>query len=413
MNATGTLVEHRLLRLRENPRLQRLAGGVILVVLLVYCLGLLVDTARRSQIWQWDLRVYYYAAKVHMSGGNPYDPKALAAIAHQTVLPYVYPPVALWVLRPLAWMDYAVAAWVFATLKVFAAVALVRLWSRHFLEVHKGPLFWLFCLTAFSGAMVLDLRAGNLAIFEQLLLWSAFYAFVRGRLGWFATLVVLVSCVKVPTIVFLGMLLWTRTPRKYAYFLLACLAYVGIMLSPYALDPQRFSDYRGAITSVDERAPEGNPSSLALVRESVDYFSAGVGLRASGGVAWLAMAGLGVMVLIPSWYAARELSHAQGTTADWMKVLFACVVFTLLVPRLKVYSCTLLIVPTYVIFWRAIRTAPEGVLLILIVLFASNSILPLAFVWRYHLLMVVYCVWALYLGEILGRRTAELPAKCG
>ena len=67
------------------------------------------------------------------------------------------------------------------------------------------PVF--FFTFAFGSALLVDFTSGNIAVFEQFLLWLAFAALLARRPWMFALLVVLVAQFKLTPIFFLGLLL--------------------------------------------------------------------------------------------------------------------------------------------------------------------------------------------------------------
>jgi hypothetical protein len=134
---------------------------------------------------QGDLRIYRAAAQADALGRNPYEPGALTGPGGKTQsLPFVYPPVALPLLRALLVFDYRTTYFLFFALKMAAVVALIALWRRWlFPDDLSGACLYLLCALAYGQTLKMDVRAGNISVFEQVLIWTAVLAFRRGGPG--------------------------------------------------------------------------------------------------------------------------------------------------------------------------------------------------------------------------------------
>jgi hypothetical protein len=95
----------------------------------------------------------------------------------------------------------------------------VRLWQRR-IVARQDVVPALFYFTfAFGSAALVDVTAGNIAIFEQLLLWLGFAALLSRRWWTFALLVVVAAQAKLTPVFFLGLLLVIDERPRWSPFL--------------------------------------------------------------------------------------------------------------------------------------------------------------------------------------------------
>jgi hypothetical protein len=136
-----------------------------------------------------DFRGYYAAARVLLSGGNPYDygqlaPILLEATGHVGNNPYYYAPWFAWLVTPFAALPFepARAAWMLFNLLVWCA-ALWQL-SRLLGWPETGRARWLmFLLATFLFAWI-TWRYEQTGILLFALMVAALEALRRGRWGW-------------------------------------------------------------------------------------------------------------------------------------------------------------------------------------------------------------------------------------
>jgi len=127
---------------------------------------------------QWDFRVYHAAARAALAGLDPYSLAALGAAAGRPIqLPFLYPPSGLVVFLPFAGLSFATAAAIWVGLKVLVLGGLVDLVRRTWLP--GVDRVWIALVVVFGGAASapIDLRSGNVALFETALLAAGPAAF--------------------------------------------------------------------------------------------------------------------------------------------------------------------------------------------------------------------------------------------
>jgi hypothetical protein len=305
-----------------TPSLQtakRIALATILLcwAVLFYAAWIRVDG------YQWDFKSYYAAMEVVARGGNPYDGPAL-----------FYPPLAITVLKPLTLLSYAAAHHLWVAVKLVALIALALLWRRVFLPRADWLVILLVGLLAFRAATMVDIKAGNVSVFEQLLLWTGFAAFLRSRFTGFAVCVVAASVFKLTLAVFL-LLLWFPAVRSRANtirFAVSVALLAGLSALPFVFHPEYFNGFIAAI--LGEAPPvSSNPSAYAVIASV-----AGGSTVAAWGIAAGYVVALGYM-------SRGLLRRAWRTEARFVTVMIAAMLYALLAPRMMIYSYMIVLVP--------------------------------------------------------------------
>jgi glycosyl transferase family 87 len=287
---------------------------------------------------QGDLRIYRAAAQAYAEGRNPYEPGALIGPAgNRQELPFVYPPVSLPLMRVLLVFDHRTTYFVFFVLKAAAAAALIVLWRRRLFpdDDLAGACLYLFCALAYAQTLKMDLRAGNISVFEQVLVWTGAIALLRGRPWVYAALVAAAALFKLTTAALLIVLLLDRS-RRSATALVSGLAGLAVVHGiSAALRPDLFAAFLRNAAALDDRG-KTNPASLALIRDGLE--------RLAGGPvpAHLDMIVYGLGVLLVG-LTTLSVARRQGSAGNLECVFFA---YALASPRFKDYSYILLIPPS-------------------------------------------------------------------
>lgn len=343
---------------------------------------------------QWDFNAYYYAAKAYEQGLMPYDVRIVSAAAHQDfIYPYVYPPVTLNFFRIFTRMDYSQAYYFYFILKCLCLAGLICLWRNVFLR-KTDFIFYIVCIFAFNSAIKRDLFAGNISIFEQCMIWAAFYFYLRRRLLLFCLFIGLAALFKIQIIVFLGLILfipipvrpracswmngflgsvfrftrvsgipeWFRrlrgysrgpldVPGKYMYLGVSGLLYFFILGIDYFLHPRLFMGFlanaSGAF-SAEYEAGVVNPSIVPFLRESFCRLAE----YSHFGFFRFVPVFYFLLVFFILWLSYRYIlltRIVKQEERDKLLIFFSCIVFCLISPRFKDYAYILLIVPAYFI----------------------------------------------------------------
>lgn len=388
---------------------------VLATLLILYLVG---NIARHADTYHWDFSTYYHAASVWSKGGDPYDPKALELDGGSSQFPFLYPPVTLPLFRLFTGIPLSAALQVWLFLRVLLIVPLLLIWWRWFLPMGRDWLFGLFLFLAFGAPLYLDLKAGNVAIVEQLLLWTGLLLFLRERWVGFCLCIVTAAVFKGTPLMFLGLLALPGVGQRIR-LLAGSLGLFGLIQGgSYLLNPGLFQRYLSAASAWDERAKDYNPSTLAALKDIWDPLAnkgtdpAIVGLCTYGMYAAVVL-----VVLVISQKAYRRMKETakyDGTGSDngrVLVILLATLVCALVFPRLKVYTLIMVLPAAYYVI-RAEST--RGILVIWMVLLSvwSHTTLPIdgrfleGLGW-YHPLLLLYLIWGVWMWRVLAPNTHQ------
>ena len=331
-------------RRRVGPIGRVFAGVAAIVVLWIVVRPVIAQPLQ----WQWDFSVYYNAAAAVEQGRDPYGdlPQALD---FQPPLRFVYPPLMLVALKPLTALDYVTASRVYLTLKLIALVALLRLWTKHFLPEATDTAFALFALLAIGGALSVDILSGNVSTFEQVAVWWGFWLLLRGRLAAFCVCIAAASLFKLAPILFLAALLISPSPQRFRYLLGFAGLFVLAIAAQYLVAPDWFASFIRNVSSIQETGSRGNPSAFAFAQDAFDWLRPHTGMQLPAWTATVSWAGFTTAIL---WLTTRAFrgSRLDGTRDDVARIGLLCATTALALPRLKNYSYAVLLVPA----WTAI-----------------------------------------------------------
>lgn len=378
-------------------------------VLLLYAAGVLAHLAWHPDLYQWDFKIYYYAAQAFAAGLNPYETANLLSLAPELINPrlgFAYQPLTLYYFAPLLGLEFSAAYQAFLWGKVAALTGLFFLWRRWFLDPGHGLWLLLFMMVSFNNTVYADLAAGNISVWEQAVLWPALLLFLRGHLGWFSLLIVLLASIKLVPLLLLGLLFLAEDRRRaYTCLALSGLGFAALAALSYLSHPSLFIHFltqgQGMLT---ERGVI-NPSTLAFLTAGVTQAEKMVGFSFPGWMVIALYAAVATAVLTVSVWALRLWQQGGHPDRNRVAVLFGCVVYALLAPRLKNYSYILLVAPAFFILWRSQLGATPYFLLTLM-LFSPYPSLPgieamAAKLLPYYSLFLAYLVWGLYVRYIL------------
>lgn len=384
----------------------------------MYVLYLLGSVALYPAEFQWDFGIYHAAAKTYMAGLNPYDLKNLSQTAGKEMdLGYVYAPVILHFFYPFALFDPNTARVIFYLLKLAALFGLVYLWMSEFRVSYNSPYFYLFLLFAFNGALYLDIRSGNISIFQQLLLWSAFAFYLRKKYVYFSALIILISLFKLTPLFFL-LLFLTDSERKPLHFLSSILIFLVIFLGgSYLTDPELTRSFFTSVKGLDEHGIK-NPASFPFFRDLTGMIFMKAGIKNPKLLYQLLYVIFSGTVI---YYTYRLLNQYRNTDKGenedqqslaiqkYSSIFILTLAYALLLPRFKDYAFILLIPVTYLELIRHRSKIALFAILILPFLSAKHVTLPyfdaLMFVfWDYMPLLMAILI---FLSIVLRRNNEE------
>ena len=310
---------------------------------LLFLLEVALSIVRLSLARPWDTETYWYAATALSRGLNPYDKGDLGLLAHRPVgMAFLYPPATLPLFAPLTLLPVLKAAEVWVVIKVVLLFVLVQIWRSRFLMRMNPLLLETAAVFGYNAATIWDLKTGNIAILEQILLWTGFAAFLNGRRREFAAWVVAASVFKLLPIAFLLLLLVpSRTgARDWKLALGAFGAWAAVVFLPALVGPAWARDY---LHSVPAERPWGtaSPSALGLIDMLLGEHKTPLvapSLRALS--LWFSYAVLLIGL------SARTIARLwkRGKPAEC--VLVAVILYALLTPRMMAYSYLLVVVPS-------------------------------------------------------------------
>lgn len=311
------------------------------------CIALFVLVVAANPNYQWDTRIFHAAPAVLETGHNPYD-WTNPALNYPQGLSYLYPPIVLYVFQPLSELPYPEARLVWLAIKLFALACLIRLWHRHFEHLNASWPMVLFLALGFNAALLRDITAGNISIFEELGIWFGFALLVRGRPFSAGLILAITAQFKLMPVVLLGLLLFVGPPPRWKPFAVSLGAFAALFALNFLFLPEMMRHYIESFgylnSNLDERG-ELNPSSLALIRDLVDK-AARLGLpltRSVADVVYLSYVGLfGLLVL---WIVRTYDSVLNAKDPRWL-IYCGCVLYVLTMPRVKDYSYIILLIPS-------------------------------------------------------------------
>jgi len=381
---------------------------LLLVLLLLYTAFVVVHLSRHPEVFQWDFRTYYFAAKAHAAGLNPYDIQNLRKVSPVGIEPaqdFLYQPVALYFFYPLGLLDFSEAYQIYLFLKIILVIYLFYLWRKWFLGRNNVAIMCLFIILAFNNAIYRDLAAGNISLFEQFFIWVALVLFMRRRLSLFCLSIVLAAIFKIVPILFLGLLfLLDNKKQALTYFGLSVLGYAGIVGVSYLSSPKLFLSFLTVSQGALAESGVNNPSTLALILSILNDFGNFIGFPLSPKIAMDIYLAVVTIILIISRRALIALKCMEDIEKEKLALLFICVVYALIVPRFKDYSFILLLAPSFFIIFKAEFMKMQH-LIFIIIIFSPYLTLPLVGaavreLMLYYPLFIAYFVWYLYLRYI-------------
>jgi hypothetical protein len=353
---------------------------IVAAVILAYFGTIIYSIIHSSSRYQWDYRTYYY-------GGNPYDHEKLLAYSRgEASYRFIYPPMALYLMGLLPRMNLAAGYVLFIALKVTALLLLVYTWRKYFLGRAVPAAFLIIFAFGFREAVASDLRAGNISIYEQCVVWFSLVAYMQQRYRWFAAGITGIALFKFTPIAFLLLLLFARTREKWKILFVSVLLSCGLLVVPFLFKPGLFMPFVGAVASVHERAPT-NPSLLAAMQDIAERC-----VRATAaGSAGASMAAIAMYIgIVAAVLVLTRMALARRRLSPELTIMLACVLMSLLLPRFKDYSYILLVVPA----WRAMTMVRNEYLRVaLLGLICTTVVL-------YQQLIAAFVVWLIYVIHI-------------
>lgn len=379
---------------------------LLLLIVLSYCIrliiGLYLGVAHSD--YGWDFRSYYYGAKAYQEDKNPYDYEVLnQEAAPLGVFPFAYPPPALWFFNIFTFLSYQVAALVWLFLRLAMIGILVFLWRKYFNPSNSSVVFYLMLLFAFDAAIFWDFKAGNVSIVEQFFLWMGLLFLLKKRPLVFCLFVLLASIFKVTPILFLCLLPLSSIKNKWKYFIGALVSFLALTACCYMISPALMRHYIVSIVSGPrtlERAVDFNYALLPFWEEIVLTVAS---LTHTAVPLMIARILYGLSVIGILWITAAALgwkSPSRICRDPRLLIMLGCVVYVLLVPRIKCYSYIIMIAPAYYIMMEYLSAKAYPFIFLLTIIPVHNPLPEDTIILQYrlyYLLFATLAIWILYL----------------
>jgi len=263
-------------------------------------------------------------------GGNPYDFDTLQAQESDPSWPYVYPLGVAMILRPLAATDYyPLSPLVWAALKAGALLMLLALWRRTLAPTLDGGSFLLLSLVGVQGAVLLDVRSGNVEIFQNLFLWSGLILALRRRYVPGALLVGLAGGAKLVPVAFLALFAmsgaWVATLAGLGVF-------IAVAAGPFLFRPDLAPAFLESLLT----APRAGAMDLSLL-STLRFVENSRGLDLHADVIW--MVSIALALTAGAVAIRRHAGHPLLVLEAMTLVYVACL------PRMIAYSGIVLVAP--------------------------------------------------------------------
>jgi Glycosyltransferase family 87 len=322
-----------------------LTRRLALAAVLVCWAGLFVAAWIRTDGYQWDFKVYYHAVQAFQLGENPYDTPG-----------FQYPLAVAYLFEPIASLDYGVAHRVWVVLKLAAVAGLLVLWKRAFLPRTDWWLVLLVSLLAFRAAGAVDVKAGNVSVFEQVFIWTGLAFFLKSRFNAFAACIVTAGICKLLPAAFLLLLLLpaVRSRANVARTAAAFATLGAVTLLPFLRHPRFLPAF---VAGLHGEAPllTSNPTPAAIWVDLASHLP-----RALAGSAWAEAALLGACYAVLIVPGRRLIARAWRTGPSPQSTLVFVVLYALLAPRMVLYSFMILVVPLIALVIPAVESMRLG-----------------------------------------------------
>ena len=381
---------------------------LLFVLLPVFTFGL-----SNWDLIQWDFPGYYFAAKSHATGVNPYDTDSVSQRAGAELYEYGYPPNSLFFFRTFTLFDYEFAERLYLCLKVFLLLALIYLWGSGFLDRRVDLFFFPFCILAYNAAVMRDIATGNVCVIEQFLVWLGFYYFLERKFVIFSLFVVGAAAFKITPILFILLLWYSEKGKRRFYFSVAALAFLAYLFSPMIFSPEIFQNHVDNMSVVFSHSYDrglNNPSTFAFVKDALDIIEMQVGIQVAQWVDYGVFMLIVVAIIGPSIKGLGILADSKNGEGRMAMVFFACLTYALIAPRFKDYSYMLLILPTYYLLKRIGHKTfyPYILILFCFVVPGLTKEVNLFSMAGYYPLAMAYGVWTIYLYYIFRRNSGKI-----
>jgi len=345
--------------------------------------------------FQPDLKVFYNSPLLLAQGQDPYD---------AIISGFVYPPIYLQIFRVFSSLfTYDQFYWVFLFAKILSFAILLAIWKKSFLKATRLDVFAIFVWLGFYSPVLVDFQAGNVTVFETMVLFLAFLCFLNDRLNLFVFLIFLGASIKITPIFFLILLLAAPTRYSLRYFAFGCVGFLAFALLNLSLFPDLTKQF--ILEAMNRITEPGyfNPSSLAFINDALRSGLNHFRLIPSSSLVNVIYLAVGVWILWTSWSAWRLVKIVdEGNNYNLsFLVLFSILVYTLIMPRMKDYAYMIAIPSVLFAIERFEILVPRWIAFVPLVLISAAARPPIFMILsKYYPLFVAGFFWYMYLREL-------------
>lgn len=368
---------------------------LLLIPSLIF-LGFVINLFFNTDIYLWDFKVYYSAADCYRNHLNPYNTDILYTNnSNVASLPYMYPPIVMYYFLPFTLFTMKTASMIYLSIKIICLFLMIYVWSKIFDLRKYLPVFLIYSIFAFNGALHKDLYTGNITIFESLMLWLAVYFFIKDKLGLFSILVILLSTIKIMPIVFLGFLFFSPDKNRLRYFIGSSalfMAYIGLnfLLEPFYMHQYISSFAQNAI----KEGGIANASSLEFFKSVSAIFK----IQEHSIIPMIMYFVFVLLIVGYTVYFIYPMRKDRNTEKRNLIIFTLTMAALLILPRFKDYSYVIVLLPVFYVLTKSIKGNNFYLLIILTFLSANNVSIPvfvdlIDLLWGYYTLIIVFLCW--------------------
>ena len=175
----------------------------IVTVLITLFLVQIINIAIKPHLLQWDFLVYWTGPKAFFEfGSNPYLLQNLRQVEPTLGLPYTYPPLTLFFFRIFTYLPFIYSYELWLLVCVGAVGMTLWVWHRDFFRWKFTAMHLAIILCSFHALLVIRLRTGNVNFLEHALIWVALGSLLKNKVIPFVLILAVVSQFKLTPILF-------------------------------------------------------------------------------------------------------------------------------------------------------------------------------------------------------------------
>jgi hypothetical protein len=368
-------------------------------------LGLIALVGLRWNAYQWDFKMFMWSARDFAAGVSPYRGEGLS---------FYHPPLLLYLYGLFTHLPVWLACSLWYALKLGALWSLLSLWNKHFVRIRYDAATITFLILGYNAAIYSDLVAGNVSVFEELLLWLGFANLLKGRYWVFSVCVVLAAQVKLTPIFFVVLLVAAVEKPQWRWLAATLAGFAALFSCNQWLQPGLFGQFWKVSAQLDERGVDSS-SLLSLTRDVFDRL--GIVATQQSKLDELVYLVASAVIGLSSLWLLLQYRKTAKVLDQRLLIGFACLIFAFTSPRFKVYTYILLLPPTLyllrVVDWRK-HVPLLGALVVGLALFPhAHSLLPVRLAFEllanYMPLVAVALVWGSYASVIYRAARGFVP----